>query len=57
MNQHLVQITVCLPSEVHEYAQNKNERTGETIDRQLERAMVLMQMIEMILNGAPVSSL
>jgi hypothetical protein len=56
MNQHLIQITVCLPSEVHEYAQNKNEKTGETIDKQVETAMVLMQAIEKLLNGAPVSS-
>jgi hypothetical protein len=55
MNQHLVQITVCISPEVYEYAQAKNERDGQTIDQQIQKALELLQTVEMLMNGVKTS--
>lgn len=51
VNQNLVQITVCIPSDVYESADKKHEQTGQTIEQQVEAAMILMQAVERLLNS------
>lgn len=55
MNQHLIQITVCVPSEVYEYACSKHEKTGQTIEQQVRMALELLQTVEMLMNGVATS--